>query len=312
MTQHYNNDAQVTTVTTLLSLQLRCHVTSEFYRRPGSGGAGENFFRVSADTVPASMGLPPSLDSVVSGAGHSFDRAAALGSRVCPAVPVLFFGDLDAYLGSALRVVTVGLNPSLKEFPSDDPFLRFRLAENAGREDSGRYLEALSAYFRTKPYGEWFGNYEPLLNGMGASYYNGATSRVLHTDICSPVATDPTWSHLSETDRAVLVDDGAPLWHELLEVLQPSVVVLSVAREHLGRIMFDPLAPWGLIHRFDYTADGALRARPYEAEGCWYVVGDEPSLFVFCPASQTPLGLISHNHRHELGSIVADTYLRGW
>ena len=258
------------------------------------------------------MGLQPSLDSVVSRAWRSFERAAALRARVSPAVPVLFFGDVDGYLASALRVVTVGLNPSLREFPAVDPFRRFPLVADAGREDHSRYLEALSAYFRTDPYGEWFGNYEPMLNGMGASYYDGETSTVLHTDICSPVATDPTWSRLSGTDRAVLVADGAPLWHDLLEVLQPNVVVLSVARRHLSRITYDPLRAWESIHCFDYTADGALRDRPYEADGCWYVVSGEPSLFVFCPASQTPLGSISHNHRNELGSMVADTYLRGW
>lgn len=257
------------------------------------------------------MRLGSSLESVVSGAWRSFERAAALGSRVYPAVPVLFFGDVDAHLVSPLRVVTAGLNPSLREFPSHDPFRRFPLAANAGRDNPSRYIEALSAYFRTKPYGGWFGHYEPLLNGMDASYYNGEASTALHTDICSPVATDPTWSRLGESDQELLLDGGAPLWHALLEVLQPHVVVLSVARRHLSRITFEPLAPWQLVHRFDYTADDALRDRPYEAEGRWYVVGDEPSLFVFCPASQTPLGSISYNQRHRLGSIVADTHPSG-
>ena len=258
---------------------------------------------------------PSSLAGVTSEAWRSFGRAASLASRVTPAVPILFFGDVDTYFVSPLRVVTVGLNPSLREFPSCEPFLRFPLAAHADGGDHSRYLEALSAYFRTDPYREWFGHFESLLNGMGASYYDGETSTVLHTDICSPVATDPTWSRLSDADQALLVADGAPLWHELLELLQPDVVVLSVARRHLARIMFEPLAPlapWELIHSFGYTADGELRSRPYDAHGCWHVVGGEPSLIVFCPASQTPLGSISKNHRHELGSVVERAYLGGW
>ena len=258
------------------------------------------------------MGSPSSLDAVVSGAWRSFERAAVLGARVSPAVPVLFFGDVAAYSVSPLRVVTVGLNPSLREFPLSDPFQRFPLAVDTGHQDLGRYLEALAAYFLTNPYDKWFGSLEPLLNGMGASFYDRESSTVLHTDICSPVATDPTWSRLSEADRAVLVADGVPLWHELLEILQPNVVVLSVARQHLARIDFDKLAPWESIHCFDYTADGALRDRPYEVDGCWHAVGGEPSLFVFCPASQTPLGSITKIQRRELGSILADTHLRGW
>lgn len=251
------------------------------------------------------------LRAEVSGAWRSFEWAAALEARVTPAVPILFFGDVEAYLVSPLRVVTVGLTPSLSEFPRDDPFRRFPLAAGTGRGDPGRYLDALSAYFRTDPYREWFGNFEPLLNGMGASYYQGKTSTVLHTDICSPVATDPTWSRLRDADRAALAADGVGLWHELVKVLRPHVVVLSVAKRHLGRIKFESLGPWELIHRIERTDDGAARKRPYEATGCWYDIGGERSLFVFCPASQTPLGSISNNHRHQLGSKLADTHRGG-
>ncbi len=161
-----------------------------------------------------------------------------------PAVPILFFGDLDAYVNSQPRVLTVGLNPSRNEFPQGDPFQRFPLAEDATAGDQQRYLDALSAYFRTRPYAQWFNSFEPLLNGMGASYYHGRAETVLHTDICSPTATDPTWSQLGEADRRVLVDDGRTLWHELLAALQPNVVLLSVAKSHLEHIWFDALGQW--------------------------------------------------------------------
>ena len=39
------------------------------------------------------------LGEVVEGAWRCYGRAAALGSTVTPAVPILFFGDVDAYLG---------------------------------------------------------------------------------------------------------------------------------------------------------------------------------------------------------------------
>ncbi len=248
------------------------------------------------------------LGEEVAAAWQSFERAAVLGARVAPAVPILFFGDVGAYLVSPLRVVTVGLNPSRSEFPRDEPFRRFPLAEAAGRGDPGRYLDALSAYFRTDPYRQWFGHFEALLNGMGASYYDGGACTVLHTDICSPVATDPTWSRLGDADRKALAADGVGLWHELLKALRPHVVVLSVAERHLGRIEFDALGAWELVHRIERTGDGALRGRPYEASGCWFDVGGEPSLFVHCPASQTPLGPISKSQRHQLGAILSETH----
>ena len=124
-----------------------------------------------------------SLDHAVLQAMRAFNRVSERTWCVKPAVPILFFGDLDAYRASSLHVLTVGLNPSLREFPSDQPFRRFPFAEDSlGREPS-RYLKAMSAYFRTAPYRRWFSAFEPLLNGMKASYYHGAASTALHTDI---------------------------------------------------------------------------------------------------------------------------------
>ena len=252
------------------------------------------------------------LGEVVKGAWRSYGRAAALGSAVTAAVPILFFGDVDAYLGSRLRVVTVGLNPSSREFPADDPFGRFPLAEGIDRADVGRYLDALSAYFRADPYAGWFGAWEPLLNGADASYYPGAASTALHTDICSPVATDPTWSRLGRGDRRALMDDGVPLWHELLVLLRPNLVLVSVARRHLERISFEtPDRRWEPIHTFHNKINGAPRKRPYRAEARWHVIGDDVSLFVFCPASQTPLGSISADQRRQLGAVAAEAFRDG-
>ena len=250
-----------------------------------------------------------SLDDLVETAWRSFERAAALRSRVSPAIPILFFGDLDAYRGSPLRVLTVGLNPSLEEFPAGEPFLRFPLASDVVAQDRGRYLKTLAAYFRTNPYRNWFRHFEPLLNGMRASYYPGETSTTLHTDICSPIATNPTWSRLGEGDRAILEADGGPLWHVLLEALEPHLVVLSVARRHLDRIRFNAPGGWRVIHAFERTSGGAPRSRPYEVSARWHRVGGGRSLFVFCPAGRTPL-TISNEQKRALGAQVVEVWRR--
>ena len=249
------------------------------------------------------------LDDLVERAWRSFERAAALRSRVSPAIPILFFGDLDAYRGSPLRVLTVGLNPSLEEFPDGERFLRFALAAELASGDRDRYLKTLAAYFRTNPYRNWFRHFEPLLSGMQASYYPGEASTALHTDICSPVATDPTWSRLGESDRAILEADGGPLWHALLDALEPHLVVLSVARRHLERITFDAPGGWRGIHAFERTGDGSPRSSPYEVSARWYRVGPGRSLFVFCPAGRTPL-TISNEQKRALGARVAEVWSR--
>lgn len=244
-------------------------------------------------------------------AWRAFNRAAGRPWCVTPAVPILFFGDLDAYRASPLRVLTVGLNPSLHEFPAGEPFRRFPLAESNHDQELSRYLDAMSAYFRTDPYRGWFSAFEPLLNGLGVSYYEGSASTALHTDICSPVATNPTWSGLKEGDRAVLEADGGPLWHMLLEKLRPQIVALSVAKFHLKRIEFTPMTAWQEIHAFERTADGDRRSRPYEICARWYDVGGERSLFGFGAAAQKPFGLLADSQKRETGELLLEAYQDG-
>ena len=221
-------------------------------------------------------------------------------------MPILFFGDLNAYVASRKRVLTVGLNPSLREFPADSPFRRFPDAECVTASEPDRYLNALSAYFRTDPYRSWFNAFEPLLNGLEASYYEGQPSMVLHTDICSPVATDPTWSGLDPAVQKSLEKDGGPLWHSLLEALQPRIVILSVARRHLSRICFRALSEWRIAHVFKRTQAGTLRKRPVRVCARWYQVGGEPSLLVFLPAAQKPLGRLGSSQKREAGGHILE------
>ena len=232
-------------------------------------------------------------------------------SRVNPSIPILFFGDLDAYFSSKVRVLSVGLNLSLHEFPSDSPFRRFPLAEGGAVSELDLYLDALSAYYRNDPYRSWFSSFEPMLNGMEAGYYEGKPSTALHTDICSPVATDPTWSGLDRDQQKALEKEGGPLWHDLLEALRPQIVTLSVASRHLSRIQFKALSGCEVVHVFELTEVGALRKRPVAISARWYEISGEPSLFVFVPAAQKPLGRLSGNQKRQAGEISIEVFRRG-
>ena len=261
----------------------------------------------------AEANVRQNLHEVVGKAWDAFGRAGNLPSRVSPAVPILFFGDLRAYCASVTRILTVGKNPSKEEFPEKSRFLRFRLAENVAADEPDAYLDALCAYFRadSQPYRRWFNSYEPFLNAVGASYYGAKHSTALHTDICSIVATDPTWRRLDPSQRRALERDGVPLWHDLLNVLKPQVVVISVAKGHLDKIKFRPLSDWETVHIFDRTKDGSRRQTPVKVQGRRYEISGEPSLFVFVRAAEMPMGLLGDRQKHESGTVVCHLLCSG-
>lgn len=251
------------------------------------------------------MRVNPQLKRLVDAAWDCFDSARQ-PCVVRPSIPILFFGDLVAYSASPLRVVTVGLNPSREEFPADGPMSRFPPAEGLtaerARTDEGAeaYVGALDAYFTTRPYSRWFeGAFGSLLAGAGASYGPGPCV-ALHTDLCSPIATDPTWSGLSPGEREPLMRAGVPLWHDLLAHLQPDLVLVSVARHHLSRIAFPALTPWTETFRVE-------RANPYGVEASWRAPTEgKRSLFAFGKAAQMPFGTLGASDKRAVGARLAE------
>jgi hypothetical protein len=217
---------------------------------------------------------------------------------VDPASPILYFGDQPAYQQSKTRVITVGLNPSLAEFPPADPFLRF---PGAGQGPGRNYLNAMNAYFMTHPYDTWFRTFFSMLDGLGSHFHSSAPSIALHTDLCSPVATNPTWSRLSSEDTTLLAKLGTPLWHDLVRILRPHVILVSVARERLDDIDFQPRGEWEAIYEI---VEG--RKRPYTviARRC-SVTPNHESLIVWGEAANTPFGAITNTARREIGATVS-------
>jgi hypothetical protein len=225
---------------------------------------------------------------------------------VRPAIPILYFGDLLHYATSPLKVITVALNPSHHEFPVHDRFARFRPAESIEASTLGRsartaYRAALDSYFLDDPYMRWFGWFEHVLLGMGASYRGGEANTALHTDLCSPLATDPTWSRLNG-QQAVLALDGMALWHRLVAHLAPDVIVISVARHYRDQIAFANRWGWEPL----VTIPRANPAkRPYQALMQRATLpGGTETLLVFGPAAQQPFATLTQEARQRVGRQV--------
>jgi hypothetical protein len=237
-----------------------------------------------------------------------YEETAKQPFLVRPSIPVLFFGDSNRYLSSEIRVITVGLNPSKAEFPREDRFRRFRRAESVypgilGGVKRDAYVQSLNRYFRECPY-DWFDCHADLLAGLDCSYYDNASNVALHTDICSPLATDPTWSKLA-TDptwkkvtpeiRRRFTESGTKLWHSLVEWLSPHVLVVSVARKYVCGIRFRQVLAAEVL----YTVP---RKNPYRVEISKLRIADEKDAYlVFGQAAQTPFGTVSRTDRREIG-----------
>lgn len=222
---------------------------------------------------------------------------------VKPSVPILFFGDSNRYFASVLRVITLGLNPSRVEFPEEDRFWRFGTARGifprilAG-DCYEEYLQALNGYFckpPNHPYEPWFNSFEHLLRGLDCSYYGGAPNTALHTDLCSPLATNPTWSKLPSEARACLLECGVRLWHSLVEFLSPDLIIASVARLHLERISFPRQDGWKVVHTVQ-------RINPYNVELTRIrTVAGKSVWLVFGKAANTPFGTVSKIDKRQIG-----------
>lgn len=213
--------------------------------------------------------------------------------------PIDWFGNRKAYNKSPLKVVTVGINPSCLEFGENPVYPNLERFPNAGNSKKSQE-KAFDEYFSHKPLG-WFNSYEDILNGLGATYYPSKEEysvKAIHTDLCSPFATFPTWTILSGSDKEALVQGGVPQWENLIKVLKPHVIIAALKVSDLSKL--------NLVYKCDLmqiavTKNGLLRKIPrivkvYDYHGIIFING-----WTF----NTPFGDISKQQRKAVGQAIS-------
>jgi hypothetical protein len=97
----------------------------------------------------------------------------------------------------------------------------------------------------------------------------------------------------------MLQQPGVNLWHALVALLEPHLVLISVAKSHLNSITFANVQNWAPV----YTI---ARRRPYHF---LYVSKRLPSGqvtdFIFEPGAQTPFGHVSSHGKAGIGPRLA-------
>ena len=198
------------------------------------------------------------------------------------AAPVPYFGRL-----SRARIATVGLNPSNKEFVSDDGKALSEASArlptmgslNLAAWGSADYcsiramLGACEDYFDVNPYGRWFGVLERLLLESDASYY-GVDASACHVDVV-PFATHAKWGDLPRSAQVRLLHVGLDATGLLLRDSQVEVLVLngrSVAtalRPHLDDLLEMRMPEWDLIRAAGSTVPGVAYTGKTSRLGSW-------------------------------------------
>ncbi|MBQ4274293.1 MAG: hypothetical protein IJB94_04910 [Clostridia bacterium] len=146
-------------------------------------------------------------------------------------VPIVWFGNIDAYDQSPTRILTIGLNPSKEEFPKHAPPRFDRIDVELLKSSTDFLANTLNNYFEKNPYIKWFSKYNKLLSSLDASYggvFGKKENTALHIDIYSAIATDPTWGKLSDIQKYRL--ENSNLFNKLFLVLDPDIILISVNR----------------------------------------------------------------------------------
>jgi hypothetical protein len=223
---------------------------------------------------------------------------------VKPSLPILYFGNLEEYFKSNLKIITVGKNPSDNEFKlrKNDKYSFCRFKDWV--YDKNKLLYTLNSYFEEIPLKQWFSSFEPILNGLDCSFYKNdlTNSTAIHTDICSPIATNPTWSKLSSKNQELLSIEGIAIWKELIEELQPDIMLISVPQKLFSEVIIEQGA---LIISFDKKKDNTPRKYPYEVFIHKHKLKTGKTVnVVFGQAANKPFDTISEDQKKLIGTEI--------
>ena len=145
------------------------------------------------------MSLVQKLNNVMQEYIQDFINKQNLHYVVKPAIPIVWFGNMEKYESSPKKIVTIGINPSWKEF--EEP--RFDMVDLTSDNAIDKLRNTLNLYFEYNPY-DWFNNFEKVLPTLDASYYEKkATNTAIHIDIYSAIATNPIWRYLSDDEKKI-------------------------------------------------------------------------------------------------------------
>lgn len=206
---------------------------------------------------------------------------------VDPSIPILWFGDLEAYEESpeGERVITFAINPSSDEFrltkKEEFNFVRFKEGKKIYSKDSFSdsdmkiFKDTLNNYYKDEPYKKWFKWLESPLNCVNASYggklKNGDFSNTaIHIDLC-PLATSLKWGDVPKNIQKALIMDSEIILSNLIDYLKPNKILASMAQKKLENVFGKATIEKKL--KKDYSDGKGGFIKKYDYNGIDLIVG---------------------------------------
>lgn len=207
-------------------------------------------------------------------------------------IPICWFGDISDE--SKPLILTLGINPSTREFPLRSN--RFKCLLGTTMSSQSLY-DDYNGYFHYNPYRLWFDTQEKYLRqcGLDASYYSQLNTkyRLVHIDI-TPFATNPTWSRFNRQCKNQslnndMINAGLKLIKVLIEECNPKLILsFGGFNEKMSVFINNPGSG------FKYTCTQQLCAFPPKKLGSG---GKRPRKFevgeLVCAASNMKVPIIS-------------------
>lgn len=195
--------------------------------------------------------LRVALAELVDAAWEEWSRAWQAHGDVVPvqSAPVLWFGNLERYLQSPRRIVTIGVNPGPDTFHKAGPWRFYPDLAMGNRPGLDAYVTAMNGF----PLNGWFPGWNGLLEPLGASYPQAVDGNApLHIDL-TPIYTSCVFSdsRVAPAARQALLEHGMVILSQLLGILCPEFAFLSVKADYYLRFidglgMVGPVTPWHL------------------------------------------------------------------
>lgn len=236
-----------------------------------------------------------------------------MSSIIKDTINIDWFGNRPQYEDSKLRIITVGLNPSGIEFEVNKTNSKANVdsrfpachGKTATPSSPGYFPDAWNQYFQINPYCKWFSNFERVLNGINASYNcSNGINCALHTDLCTPWATMPTWSRLPSDEKERLTHNYSfDEWMNLSRELKPNIIIACIPQEYRLRLGFDDTKLRKLCE-IQSTKSGGKRSHPIPI----YVSQFNGAIIVFGRTMMVPFGNISNNQKEKVGEIIMESY----